>query len=347
MIKTISAEEDKNLLEAEFYNKSFKFSYSSLNKLLYTPSMFYNEYVLQNKPVKTEKHLLEGTLTHFLLLEANNFDDKFLVLPESLPSDNAVKALNEVFKIYEDKVNEDPSNETLKLSDFGDEILEVLKAMDYYQNLKEETQLKKIIEPKSEAYFEFIKQKDTKEIIDSDMLDKCSRRVEIIKTNEGIMDLLGMNRTPDGKTFGVYNELPLQMSYGDFPFGIKGIVDNVTIDVKQKKITINDFKTSGKALSDFPDTIEYWNYWLQAAIYIRLVAEFFTDITRDAEDQWIISFNFIVFDKNDHLYAFPVSDKTVTKWLNDCTNALIKARYHYENKDYTLPYDFAIGNVTL
>jgi hypothetical protein len=347
MIKTTSAEKDKNLCEAEFYNKSFYFSYSSLNKLLYAPNIFYNEYILQEKEIKTEKHLLEGTLTHFLLLEGNNFDDNFLVLPESLPSDNAVKALNEVFKIYEDKVNEDPSNEILKLSDFEDEILEVLKAMNYYQNLKQETQLNKIIEPKSEAYFEFLKQKDKKEIIDSDMLDKCSRRVEIIKTNKDIMDLLGMNRVPDGKTFGVYNELPLQMAYDGLPFGIKGIVDNVTIDVKEKKITINDFKTSGKSLSDFSDTVEYWNYWLQAAIYLKLVAEFFKDVMSKVDDKWSIKFNFIVFDKNDHLYAFPVSEETEDAWLKKCFSVLTKAAYHYESRDYTLPYDFAMRNVHL
>lgn len=347
MIKTISAEQDKNLLEADFYSKDFYFSYSSLNRLLFAPNIFYKEYVLKEKPVRTEKHLLEGTLIHFLLLEGNNFDDKFLVLPESLPSDNTVKLMNEVFKTYEELVRKDSSNATLKFADFQKEVLEVAAAMNYYQNLKEETRLNKIIEPRSEAYFEFLKQKDTKEIIDSEILDKCTRRVEIIKSNERIMETLAVNIVPDGKTFGVYNELPLQMEMEDFPFGLKGIIDNVTIDVKKKIITINDFKTSSKSLAEFPDTVEYWSYWLQAAVYVKLVTEFFKNVLGDKPGTWLIKFNFIVFDKYDHLYEYPVKPKTLREWTTRFNQAIKNAKYHYEAKDFTLPYDFAMGNVEL
>jgi hypothetical protein len=47
MIET--KELDPNLLEAEFYEKDLKLSYSALNKLLIAPSVFYKEYVLKEK----------------------------------------------------------------------------------------------------------------------------------------------------------------------------------------------------------------------------------------------------------------------------------------------------------
>jgi hypothetical protein len=35
--------------ESEFYKKSFKFSYSSLNKLLFSPTLFYKDYILLDR----------------------------------------------------------------------------------------------------------------------------------------------------------------------------------------------------------------------------------------------------------------------------------------------------------
>ena len=46
-------------------------------------------------------------------------------------------------------------------------------------------------------------------------------------------------------------------------------------------------------------------------------------------------------------YAFPVSENTLKIWLNRLTDAMNKAEWHYVNKSYDLPYDFATGSVTL
>jgi len=348
MIKTVSAdEEDKHLLEAAFYGKPFNFSYSSLSRLLLAPNIFYKEYVLQQKEPSTAKHLLEGTLIHFLLLEGNHFNDRFIVTPEHLPSDNSVHVANEIHKIYEVRVKENPNYRDLVLSDFPDEIDLVLTEINLHQSVKDkDKRLAKVIEPKTEAYFEYLKVKDTKNIIDSTMLDKASLAVERIKSNEKICELLGMTREPDGNTFGVYNEIELSAPLAGFPFGLKGIIDNVTIDVVKKEININDFKTSGKALSEFPDTVEYWKYWLQTIVYYKLVTEFFKGVMKD-DPEWKINFRFVVFDKYDQLYAYPVSAESLALWEKRFNDALLGAKYHYESKDFTLPYDFAVGNVEL
>lgn len=340
------AEEDRHLLEVEFYENPFYFSYSSLSRLLLSPNIFYKEYVLKEKEVRLGKHLLEGTLIHFLLLEGNNFDDHFIVTPEALPSDNCVLIAKEMYEMYKQRIDENPEL-NLELVDFSPEIDLMMTEMNFYQNIKDaDKRIAKVVEPKTEAYFEFLKAGRKKEIIDSTMLDKASLAVEKIKANKAICDLLGMNREADGNTFGVYNELPVQMEVEELPFGYKGIIDNVTIDVPAKQININDFKTSGKALADFSDTVEYWKYWLQAIIYIKLAKEFFKGVINNDSD-WTISFRFIVFDNYDQLYAFPVSQATLKAWEEKFANAIIGAEYHYTSKDFTLPYDFAVGNVEL
>ena len=105
MIQTIK-ETDVNLLEADFYSKPFAFSYSSLNKLIGVPNIFYQEYVLKKREDEFKKYLVEGTLIHFLVLENEaRFDDHFIVTSENLPSANSIAVVEEVFKIYEDQVD--------------------------------------------------------------------------------------------------------------------------------------------------------------------------------------------------------------------------------------------------
>jgi hypothetical protein len=351
MLETIDKEEDKHLLEAEFYEKPFFFSYSSLNRLLLAPNVFYKEYILKEKEIRTEKHLISGTLIHFLLLEGNNFDDKFVLTPESLPGDNSMKVANEVFLAYQALIKEDPSRTDLQLGDFEQEILDCLVKINLHQSLKDtkdgkgdDKRIAKIVEPRTEAYFNYLKVKDTKDIIDSATLDHATLAVEKIKSNKDICDLLGMNRESDNTTFNAYNEIPLQMELKDLPFGLKGIIDNMTIDVETKIVSINDFKTTNKSLADFPETVEYWKYWLQAAVYVKLAREFFKEVI---DDSWTIEFNFVVFDKYDHLYAFPVTPSTLKDWEHNWDQVIEQAKYHYESKDFTLPYEFAVGNVKL
>lgn len=339
---SISTKElDSNLLEAEFYEKPFYFSYSSLNKLLVAPSIFYREYVLKQREDEFKKYLLEGIIIHYLVLEHQGFDDKFLVTPDNLPSANSITVAERIYEIYKEK-----SDDTLELGDFVQEIDDILTEMNLHQNVKDQDKrIAKIIEPKTELYFEFLKKQNGRTIIDSALLDTCTRRADIVKSNSQIRELLGLDIISDGKTYGVYNELELKVeAEKEKHFGYKGILDNLVVDVKNKTIRINDFKTTNKTITEFSETVEYWNYWLQAAMYMKLVRNFLRNVIKD---DWCIEFRFITFDKYDQLYAFLVSETTMAKWENRLVEIEKQAEYHYTSKDFTLPYDYALSNVKL
>ena len=332
---------DPNLMEAEFYSKPFKFSYSSLNKLITAPSVFYKEYILKEREDDFKKYLLEGILIHFLILENRNFDDKFLVMPDSMPSSNSISVIEKVFQIYKEK--NDPS---LTLIDFSTEIDDILTEMDLHQSVKDQSKrIAKIIEPKSESYFDFLKKQQGRTIIDSELLDKSTRRADIVKANSQMRELLGLDIISDGKTFGVYNELTLEIEPAENSvFGFRGIIDNIVVDIKSRTIRINDFKTTSKSLTNFSESVEVWNYWLQAAMYLKLVRNYFSKVIND---QWNIEFRFIVFDKYDQLYAFPVSADTLSSWEERFEIIQKEAKYHYDSRDFTLPYKYAHGIVEL
>jgi hypothetical protein len=339
---SISTKElDSNLLEAEFYEKPFYFSYSSLNKLLVAPNVFYREYVLKQREDEFKKYLLEGILIHYLVLEHQGFDDKFLVTPDSLPSANSIAVAEKIYEIYKEK-----DDDTLELADFVQEIDDVLLEMNLHQNVKDQDKrIAKIVEPKTESYFDFLKKQKGRTIIDSGLLDTCTRRADVVKANPQMRELLGLDIISDGKTYGVYNELELKVeAEKGKPFGYKGILDNLVVDVKNKTVRVNDFKTTNKTIADFSETVEYWNYWLQATMYMKLVRNFLKAVIKD---DWRIEFRFITFDKYDQLYAFPVSETTMTEWTNRLAQVEKQAEYHYTSKDFTLPYDYALSNVEL
>lgn len=329
-------------LEAEFYSKKFYFSYSSFSKLLWNPAAFYQMYVLGNREEKIESHLVQGKIIHALLLEEDKFKEQFIISPSNLPTGNLRTVIDKVYAHYAElKANGDTRE---KLDEFQDAILDVMKDMNYHQSLKTDQQrLDKVLGGEAYNYWAFLQMKGNKTLIDQESYNFCKNVVDLIKTNKEITDLLGMGTT-EFENKEVYNELPVSAELSDMPFGIKGIVDNVVIDHDKKIISINDIKTSSKDLKDFKESIEYYNYWLQAVMYTSMVSIHFKDLI---EAGYKTQFHFVVIDRTYQTYAFPVSLNTLGAWFDKMLVVFEQAKWHYINKSYELPYEFATGKVVL
>ena len=321
-----------------FYKEEFNFSYSSLNRLLFSPKLFYRDYILKERETKMEKHLIEGRLIHLLLLEPDRFDEEFVMSPLKMPTDSVKKVLRNVSnKIV------DPNN-YMKLKDLDDQILEALKEENLYQSFKEDQKrLDKIITKESEEYFKFL-QTTGKTIVDADTFARCMDRVVIIRANNEVTNLLMEEGTDwDLDHIQVYNEKKLECKLNDYKFGLKGIVDKYIIDDESKTITIVDLKTTAKPLENFAETVDFYNYWLQAAIYSLLVVK----NVDENQQKYKIIFKFAVIDKYDQVYVFPVSEETLVRWMTSLRQTLQEANYHYSERKYNLPYVFAKGDITL
>ena len=105
----------------------------------------------------------------------------------------------------------------------------------------------------------------------------------------------------------------------------------------------DSLKTTSKSITDFADTVEYYNYWLQAAVYSKLVYE---NLPEDKQE-YIIRFRFIVIDSYDQIYIFNVSIDSMTSWMDDLFNALEAAKHHFSTKNFSLPYEFLVRRVNL
>ena len=328
----------------------FNFSYSSLNRMLFSPQLFYKDYILKDREIKTDKHLIEGRLLHLLLLQPEEFNNHFSTVPGKIPYEAVRRVLNEVKDNLPLPLNSgDPEVEQNweweKLSFLSKEIAAALKHQNLYQSMKDEAKrVAKIQTTDNEDYYRFLCTSEGKDIIDQDMYDKALARVEIIKENEPINTLLTKKSTDfEIDSIEVYNEASLTCTLNDYNFGLKGIIDRYMVDHDKKTITIVDIKTTGKTITDFPETVEFYNYWLQAAIYVTLIIG---NLEKDAQN-YEINFNFIVIDKYNQVYNFPVSKTSMHKWGVGLNGILNMADYHIKENRYDLPYDFLTKTMSL
>lgn len=320
--------------EAEFYNENFSFSYSSLNKLLFSPSLFYKDYILKDRELKTDKYLIEGKLVHCLVFEPENLTEKFKIVPDKTPTDSIRKILHKVY-------GKDKNADIMSADDL---ILETLKEENLYQSLKaDEARLAKVKTPEAKIYWEFIANPMV-DVVDQDTLSTCTDYAEIIKSNKDVMDLFDSVSTDfDLDPVQTYAEKPLECDLKDKPFGLKGIIDFYKVDDDEKLVTICDLKTTGKSISDFRETIDYYNYWLQAAIYCKLA---FENLDESQQDYNFI-YKFVVIDKYKQVYVFDVSSETLSIWTQGLEETIKVAEHHYSKRDYSLPYEFLIEKVIL
>jgi hypothetical protein len=317
-------------LEERFYENKFYFSYSGLNKLLYSPSVFYNHYILNQREDRTDAHLVEGRLLHCLLLDAESFDKQFVLSSGTVPTGSTKQLIDRVFKSAVEQRRTDES-----MSSFQSEILDVLKDINLHQRLKtDEQRIEKILTDDAISYFEFLKNRSGKDVIDEDTYNRMRESVNVIRSNPMAMYTLeGID------AYNISSELALQVDIGDRPFGLKGILDRLVIDAAGPRIV--DLKTTSKTIADFKDTVEYYGYWMQAAIYHKMACEMYGFNKKG------LGFTFLVIDKYQQVYSFDVSEITMLLWRERLEEKLNVAEYHYTNRYFALPYEFATNKIVL
>ena len=296
---------------------------------MFVPNTFYKHYILGQREDRLDSHLVEGRALHCLLLEGEKFNEQFVVSLASLPGDNARKVIDKVYAL-----SCQGGCESLSLSEHEETIIDVLREINLHQSLKTDQQrVEKILTAENINYYEFLKSKGSKTVIDQETYDKLKGYVELILNNESVTSLLQLG-SPNS-----WSEVPLDTET-KYSFGLKGIIDNYVYDPETKVITVNDFKTTGKTISEFKETVDYYHYWMQAAIYYKLIEGNFKGLSE-------IRFNFIVIDKYQQVFAFPVCAATLHSWIWELEECLKKADYHYNSRNYSLPYDYIVNKVTL
>ena len=238
-------------------------------------------------------------------------------------------------------------NNSLSLEDYSQDILNLLLTANLYQSLKTDQQrIDKILTEENKTYFEFLKNSVGKTVVDQETLSGCRVQVEILRNNKDVRALLQLDRSPDDDHLVIQSELRLEYDNPKLSFGLHGILDHVVVDYESKTIFINDLKTTSKAIQDFPDSVEYYKYWMQAVIYTILTNNKYLADREDKLD-WKFQVTFIVIDKYNLVYPFQVSQETLEKWKESFNEIVKTVKWHYDNRRYDLPYSLITNNVKL
>jgi hypothetical protein len=328
--------------EKAFYDKKFYFSYSSLNKLLYDPKLFYSYYILNEKEEKTDAHLIEGRVLHCLLLQPEEFDNQFVVMPSSIPTANTKNIIDNLYKTR---------GESTDLNDYKDEILAFLQMANLHQSLKTDQQrVEKIITDESITYWNYLISSQGKTVIDSEVYDRLVEAKEEIIKQERFKNLFSDVHAQESGLITA-NEMLLSYDLKNYQFGIKGIIDRLIVDPGKREVHIIDLKTTGKTHANFLESIEFYQYWLQATIYTLLAVQYIADnklISEEKLNQGVkVYFKFVVYDKLKNTCIFEVSESTLDEWYGRMEKALSIANYHYSNNKYQAPQEFDSGIVVI
>lgn len=328
--------------ESEFYSKPFMLSYSGLNKLLFSPALFYQHYILRQREDTVDKPAIEGKLLHCLLLNPEDFDKEFVLMSSVMPSENPRKVLD---KLYECLNSAYPDIQSVHDNAFLDKydvvqatILEILKEQNLYQSLKTDTQrLDKMLTEVNMGYLDYLYQAKRKTVVDQDMYDFAKSTVEIIKSQAKIRELMGMDQDSLTTNVKVYNEHEYAHFMEEYSFGLRAIIDNLVVDHDKKVIRVNDLKKSSKSISAFKDSIEYYNYWLQAALYTMII-----DAVKETSFgvNYPVEFRFIVVDPYMQIAPIRINPLTMTDWIELALEKLQHAEHHLQSRDFSLPYEF-------
>ena len=342
--------------EARFKKEKFYFSFSSLVKLMLDPRKFYKDYILKEREDVSAKFLDIGQLVHCLVLEPENFDDKFVIMSKKAPGGKLKTVIDEVYKTYAQDLIKAYPNRVFSLHDFEDNILSELLSIDLYQGLVDakkatngikltanEKRLEKAITPETQSYFNILIESSTKTIVDMDMANKANEKANAILANSTAMNLL----TEKSQKEEVRMEMDLKSEFiKQYPFGLKGILDCVKIDYENAVIHIIDLKTTSKTLDawkkDFM-TSDY-NYWLQPIVYKELILSL---IPKDSKDKWTMKIHYVVVDSGNQVYCFPVSADSLREWERMAVGAYDIGKWHLDSHNYELPYNYAKGLVEL
>ena len=327
-------------LEDEFFSQPFMMSYSGLNKLLFSPVLFHQHYILKQRDDVVDKPMVEGKLLHCLLLNPEEFENEFVLMSSDMPSDGPRKVLDKIYEIMK-RDGESEMNET-----FVDHVLDVLKEQNLYQSLKtDEQRIDKMTTEKNIKYLDYKFQAERKTVVDQDMYDFAKNTVETIKSNSKLMDIMGFNQDSLTTNIKQYNELDLVcLEFEDYSFGIRGIIDNLVVDHDAKVIRVNDLKKSSKSIGQFDESIDYYNYWMQAALY-RLLVNHIKETTFGVD--YPVEFRFIVVDPYMQVAPIRISEDTQKYWALELEDKLEQANYHFKERDFSLPYEFLTGEYVI
>lgn len=217
-------------------------------------------------------------------------------------------------------------------------IVDIIKLNNFWGNIKNEATL--IEKFNNEEFWNYIKamyEVGDKILITSEEYMDAIEMVSILKTHKYSKDVI-INE------FENIYQYKFEIEFKGFL--IRGILDLISIDHKNKIVYFTDLKTGKDPAIEFENSFIKWRYYFQGAIYTLASEQIIRSL--GIRDYKLEKFQFLYISKSDKT---PLLYKMTDKWISAAMNGFNINRYVYkginelideirwcwENKEYIVP----------
>lgn len=314
---------------------------SCLKKILQSPKDFLTAVNNQNNDDSTQSHFIFGSVVDLMLTGTREeFLDKYVVVDDTdNPTEGIKTVVDSLFKDIQHL------GAITELGDYKSLILSHCNFTGYQSNWKDETRVNKIIDLGSK-YFNVLKTTVNKTVVSSLEYALAVNTVASLKSDEFTSKFTKKQPNVD-----FIDKFIIEFEWKGY--NIKGELDRVVIDHKEKTITPIDFKTTGKSVLNFNSDFWFYRYDFQAAVYKYGLT--LHDTITDYIDQGYVLKNFlyIVAEKNlvNNPMIFEVTQKVIDigfsggelsnkRKLEGFEQAIERYDYAHQNDkwDYSMEY---------
>lgn len=309
-------------MQNQSYRNTWAVSQSMLKKWTFmSPKQWKKRYIDNfNDDDKDEDYFTFGSLVDILLFTPEELDKRFYIGKEKIPSEaiawiikeyykelslinKKTQELNEVLPFLENLIMVELDSSPNLLIQCANNYVDSDGKYGWQKNWKDETRIKSILE-KGKEYFDSIKEADGRKVISPEQNFLALEIKNILQQD---------NNTKDYFIPTSENELIFQLEiFTEYceELPVKGALDILRINHKDKTIQIADFKTSQSAYN-FIDSIKKYGYCTQLSFYETLVYDWVIKERPEIKDYSLLNSINIVIDVYDlvpYIYEYNVDD---------------------------------------
>lgn len=254
------------------------------------------------------------------------FEERYYIFDGEKPTATLGLLCNVIFNNY------------LEIPKNKEEVLEIVKNNDFWSNTKKKDLLiEKFNTPDFWGYIKCIYEVKDRVIITTADYDKAMNLVNILNEHKYSKDIL-INDYEKLYQFRFEFEYKL--------FEIRGVLDIISIDHKNKKVYFTDLKTGADPAIEFENSFIKWRYYIQGAIYSLAYKEIFNKL--NLKGYRLMPFQFLYISNSDKTpLLYIMTDKwmkaailgfKIGKYKYKGINELIDEIYWcWKNKEYNIP----------
>lgn len=288
------------------YRKLDMLSSSDIRMFASDRKKFYNKVVLKDfQEEESSRAILIGNLCHCLLLEPEEFDNKFFMsICSNPPTEKMLDFVNALFK--HTVINSDESGNVT--CDFEYIAKEAYAEAGF--KWKFETVMEKFIGSEAENYYKELRESKTKglQVVCVEDLDIATKIVQRIKEDEFVGEIFNQENTDN---ILVFNELQAE-GFDVLGLEMKGMLDKIIVNHNSKTIQIYDLKVVWDNQNFVREYYLKKMAYIQAYVYHRALLSGVIDLGFDYENYEILPPIFVVVDSSNFysplMYKLSVED---------------------------------------